>query len=219
MMIEEYVDSLDRALSGPGRLKDDLLTEARHGLVDAAQGYRATGLAEREAQRRAVAEFGEVGELAPAYQAELAMSAARRLALRMALVPVLFAALANLMWWRAPWATTAAPPPAGYRLLSDVQDYLGYGYALLALAAYAALTWTSRRGGSPSRGAARAIGVGTFVAVGLGWVGGTVMYAWSVRLWDAALTWPPMLIGGLAILATYAWLVQSAATCLAAARR
>ena len=45
-------------LHGPVRLKADLLTEARHALLDATEAYREGGLPAAEAERRAVAEFG-----------------------------------------------------------------------------------------------------------------------------------------------------------------
>jgi hypothetical protein len=77
--IESHVRGLDRALTGPGRLKADMLREVRHGLVDAAEAYEAEGDADPE--RRAIAEFGAVPEVAPAYQAELATSATRSVAL------------------------------------------------------------------------------------------------------------------------------------------
>ncbi|GAA4694958.1 hypothetical protein Prum_049020 [Phytohabitans rumicis] len=175
-------------------------------------------MAAAEAQRRAVADFGGVRELAPAYQAELAAGAARRLALRMMLVPALFTALADFMWRGGPWTASASMPPGGYLLVARVQDYLGYAYAVLAVAAYAWLAWRVRRGRAVGRGPARAIAVGTLAMVGVGTAGGWLMYVWSVQMWPAALTWPPMIVGGLVIAATYGWLGRSALTCLAAAR-
>lgn len=216
--IDDYMRSLDGALIGPGRLKHDMLTEARHGLVDAAEGYREAGLAEPEAERQAVAEFGTVAELAPAYQAELAMGAARQLTLRLALVPVLLSQLAQLMWWRAPWSTSGPFPPDAYLFASNVQDHLGYVVAAAALSAYALMMWSARRRGPARGGLAKAVGYGALSLVAVNSLGGFVLYAWSVLLWDAALTWPPMLLGGAAIVAAYWWLGRSATTCLAAAR-
>jgi hypothetical protein len=217
--IDEYVRTLDRALTGPGRLKGDMLREARHGLADAAEAYQEDGLPRAEAERLAVAEFGEARALAPAYQAELGLGGARRLALKMMLVPVLFATLADFMWRGSPWSTsTTGPyPPDGYLFISRAQDYLGYVWAGLALAAYLWLTWAARRGRTTGRLTVRVIGLVTLSIVGLTWLSGTVIYLWSVRMWDAALTWPPMVAGGLLVLAAYAWLLHSAVTCVIAA--
>jgi hypothetical protein len=219
--IDEYVRTLDRTLTGPGRLKGDMLREARHGLADAAEGYQEEGLPRAEAERRAVADFGDVRALAPAYQTELGLDAARRLALKMVLVPALFAALADFMWRGSPWSTstTGAHPPAGYMLISQTQDYLGYVWAGLALAAYLWLAWAARRGRPTGRVTVRAIGLVTLSIVALTSLAGAVVYVWSVSLWDAALTWPPMIAGGLLVGAAYSWLAYSAVTCLIAAPR
>ncbi|BCB85281.1 permease prefix domain 1-containing protein [Phytohabitans suffuscus] len=219
--IDEYVQTLDRALTGPGRLKGDMLREARHGLADAAEAYQEEGLPRAEAERLAVAEFGEVRALAPAYQAELGLGAARRLALKMVLVPVLVTTLADFMWRGSPWTTssTAQRPPAGYLFISHAQDYLGYLWAGLAVSAYLWLRWTARSGRPAGRLTVRAVGLVTLTIVCLTWLTGTVIYLWSLSLWDAALTWPPMLIGGLLVGAGYVWLLHSAVTCLVAAPR
>jgi hypothetical protein len=212
MLIEEYVDHLDRALTGPPRLKSDLVTEARHGLSDAAEGYREAGLPTADAERQAVAEFGAVRELAPAYQAELAAGAARRLTLRLALATALLGPLAQLMWWRAPWADSTIELPGGYRLLSDAQDRLGPTVLVLALVAYVLLRRSSRRGLT----LAASVGVASLLTLNV--LSGVLLFVWSALLWDAALTWPPMVLGGLVLATVYAWLGRSAATCVAAAR-
>lgn len=217
--IDEYVRTLDRALTGPGRLKGDMLREARHGLADAAAAYQEEGLPRAEAERLAVAEFGEVRALAPEYQAELGLGAARRLALKMVLVPALFATLADFMWRGSPWSAGDAYPPEAYLLISRAQDYLGYVWAGLALAVYLWLAWAARRGRPTGRHTVRAIGLVTLSIVGLTWLSGTVIYVWSVSLWDSALTWPPMIVGGVVVAAAYGWLVHSAMTCVIAAPR
>lgn len=216
--IDGYLRVLGDDLRGPRRLKADLLREARHGLVDAAAAYREDGLCAADAERRAVAEFGGVDELAPAYQAELATGAARRLALWMILVPALFAALADFMWWGAPWTASATPPPGGYQLIAEVQDHLGYGYAGLAVAASGWLAWCARHGRPAGRFAVRGIGLGALAVMGLGWLAGVVMFTWSVRLWDGVLMWPPMLVGSALIMVIYACLAHSAVQCLRTVR-
>ncbi|MFC0528135.1 permease prefix domain 1-containing protein [Phytohabitans kaempferiae] len=219
--IDEYVHSLGRALAGPGRLKGDMLREARDGLVDAAAAYQDEGLPRAEAERLAVAQFGEVGALAPAYQAELGIGAARRMALRMALMGAVFATLTEVMWRGSPWSTsTTGPyPPTLYLFISEAQDHFGYVLAGLALSVYLWLAWSARRGRQTGRHAVRAIGLVTLSVVLVTWLSGTVLYLWSLRLWDAALTWPPMLAGGLLVGAAYVWLLHSTATCLIATSR
>ncbi|MFI7123996.1 permease prefix domain 1-containing protein [Amycolatopsis sp. NPDC049868] len=71
--IEAYIGDLDRRLRGSAKAKADLLTEARDGLTDAAEAYRAGGVEEAEAERRAVADFGPAAVIARDYQAELAL--------------------------------------------------------------------------------------------------------------------------------------------------
>ncbi|MFI6318485.1 permease prefix domain 1-containing protein [Nonomuraea sp. NPDC050556] len=95
MHIDDYVTTLDRALSGPPGPRRDLVGEARDSLIDAAEAYQAEGVPPTEAERLAVEEFGEVAEIAPHYQEELTASAGRRLgALLFVTVP-----LTALMWW------------------------------------------------------------------------------------------------------------------------
>ncbi len=71
--IEAYIGELDARLRGPASAKTDLLTEARDGLTDAADAYRAGGADEAEAERRAVADFGPADLIARDYQAELGL--------------------------------------------------------------------------------------------------------------------------------------------------
>ena len=215
-MIDEYVRSLDRSLAGPARIKTDLLTEARHSLVDAVEDYRAGGLPAADAERQAIDEFGSVGRLATCYQAELAASAVRSLALRVAAVWLLFMFTTDQMWRGAPW--TGPRPPAGYRLLSDSLDWLSIGYGLAAAASFVWLTWSARRGQPGSIRLARAIGLALTGALALGWLGGIAVYAWSVDLWEGALTWPPMIVGMAMVSAAYAWLGSAAWSCLTSTR-
>ncbi len=71
--IEAYLGDLDRRLSGSAGAKADLLTEARDGLIDAAEAYRTGGFDEADAERRAVADFGPAGLIAREYQTELGL--------------------------------------------------------------------------------------------------------------------------------------------------
>ncbi|NBE94898.1 hypothetical protein FE391_17090 [Nonomuraea sp. KC401] len=123
MRIDDYVADLDRALAGPHGLKRDMVVEARDSLTDTADALEAEGVERAEAERVAVAEFGEVAEIASGYQAELTASAGRRLGV------LLFAGLpiTVLMWsllWRAypPSDDTWAHQPEWYHTLSQLLD-------------------------------------------------------------------------------------------------
>ncbi|HYN94304.1 MAG TPA: permease prefix domain 1-containing protein [Pilimelia sp.] len=213
--IDELVATLARMLHGPGRLKADLLTEARHGLADAAHAYRADGLAPPAAERRAVADFGPVRDVAPVYQEELVAGAARRFALWLAAIPVLVTIGADQMWRGAPW--TGSPRPAGYLPLAETVDASGYVLTATALAAYAWLLWAARRGRRVT-GVARVVAAGGLTAVTALLLAGGALYLLTVRVSAAALTWQPMLLGGLLIVAVLGSLGAGAARCLAYAR-
>lgn len=126
--VEAYLTELDGALRGPRRVKADLLAEARDSLTDAAEAYRGAGLEPGVAERRAVEDFGAVGEVAPGYQAELTLAQGRRTAL------LLFGSLAMQPFaWGAtgPSFEPRHPEPGpAYHLVDGVIESLG-GIALL----------------------------------------------------------------------------------------
>ena len=70
---EPYVAALDSALNGPRRVRRGLVTEARDHLKDATDAYRRAGYETVEAERLAVADFGELDEVVPAFQTTLAV--------------------------------------------------------------------------------------------------------------------------------------------------
>lgn len=215
-VIDAYLHRLGRALHGPARMRADLLAEARDSLHDAAAAYRADGLDDGPAQRLAVDEFGTVGELADAYQDELAAGAVRGLALRTVLAFVAVAGGSVLMWWGAPW--TGTQPPADYRALATWLDRLNYAVVGGALLAYGWSGWSGRRGRFP-RGMARAVGLALTLGLLATAAAGTVIFVWSVRLAPAAATWPPMLLGIGLLAVAYGWLGRAAWGCLASGRR
>jgi hypothetical protein len=215
-MIDEYVTVLGRELHGPDHIKRDLLTEVRHGLADAAEGYRADGLPAGRAEARAVAEFGPAQRLAADFQAELAASTVRTLSVRVAVVTALLVSSADLMWRGAPWS--GPRPPEAYHLLSTSIDWLGGGCAALALASLVWLTAAARRGRAGSVRVVRLTSYSMIGSLALYWLGGLVLYGWSLHLWKAALTWPPMIIGMLVLTAAYGWIAAAARSCLVAAR-
>ncbi|WFE38374.1 permease prefix domain 1-containing protein [Micromonospora sp. WMMD998] len=216
--VEDRLRELSGRLHGPSRLKADLLTEARHALEDAAEAYREGGLSRAEAERRAVAEFGGVAQLAPGFQAELAAGALRGLALRTLAVAAVLMAAGDLTWHGSSWS--AGPrPPAAYLLLSASMHGIWGTVAGLALAGLALGALAARRDSPRLVRSARAVGFGLTGGLLVGALAGGALFAWSVRLWDAALTWPPMIIG--AVVASAAWfsLARSARWWLLSARR
>jgi hypothetical protein len=218
MPVDDYLRVLGDRLRGPAKLKADLLTEARHSLLDSAESYRAGGLPPADAERAAVAEFGSVPELTAGYQAELVAGTLRTLALRIAVIGVVLTSATDLMWLGAPWTRTGPAPPAGYRLLSESLNWAWAAAALVAIASYGWLAWTARRGRPGSVRLARAIGHTLTGSAGLGSLGGMAIFAWSLGIWDAALSWPPMIVGIVGLAAAYGWLGGAARSCRAASR-
>lgn len=94
-MIDAYITELDQALRGPRAAKADLLAEARDGLVDAVEAYQERGLTLREAEQRAVEEFGPVRTVAADYQGELGLAQGRRTAVLICTVML----AQPVMWW------------------------------------------------------------------------------------------------------------------------
>ncbi|MFF5174335.1 permease prefix domain 1-containing protein [Micromonospora sp. NPDC000089] len=206
--VDERLRELDDRLRGPARVKHELLVELRDALTDAAEAYRAAGLSAVEAERRAVAEFGSPVRLAPAYQAELAAAALRTLSTRALLVALLLVAAGDLTWRGSSWSD-GPRPPAGYLLLSASMHVIWLTAAGLALAALAAGALGARRGRAEPPGG-RLLGWGLTGVLVVGVTSGLALFGWSVRLWDAALTWPPLLVG--AVLASAAWFSLARAT-------
>ncbi|MEH0825115.1 MULTISPECIES: permease prefix domain 1-containing protein [unclassified Micromonospora] len=215
--VADRLRELDDRLRGPARLKAELMVELRHALDDAAEAYREGGLSAAEAERRAVAEFGAPAQLAPAYQAELAAAALRGLSVRAFAVALVLLVAGDLTWKGSSWSG-GPPPPAGYLLLSASVNWVWLGVAGFALAALALGAGAARRGRADVPVAGRLVGLGLTGALALGAAVGVALFAWSVQLWDAALTWPPMIIGALLVGAGYCSLARAARCWLRAAR-
>jgi hypothetical protein len=47
---------------------------------------------------------------------------------------------------------------------------------------------------------------------------GTALYGWSAGMWETALTWPPLIGGGVAMTAAAVWIGRAAAAGLGAVR-
>ncbi|MFB9235152.1 permease prefix domain 1-containing protein [Plantactinospora siamensis] len=216
-LIDDYVHSLRGRLRGPARLKDDLLTEVRDGLTDAAEAHLDAGRSPVEAQRYALREFGPVRRIAGAYQAEIAARSARTLALRTVGMAAVLLAGGDLVWRGSPWTGTA--PPSGYHLISRGTNWIWLATAVLALVCVGALSRAARRPSGGPAWLARAAGFGLAAALAVTVVFGMVLWIWSLLLWPAALSWPPMLIGMALLSAGYAWLAGGVRSCLLATRQ
>ena len=157
-VIDRFVAQLERTLSGPRRAKADMVDEIRDGLHDAADAHQCCGLDAVAAQRRALAEFGTVKQLAPALQAELAMTQARRTAL---LITVVLAS--QPLVWRAVDALLtdgahAGQGGPGYALVNTLTQCTGTGTIIACLLASGLVTGPGARHLGCPTGVARAVG-------------------------------------------------------------
>ncbi|GII57185.1 hypothetical protein Pth03_55740 [Planotetraspora thailandica] len=210
--IDDYVIGLRRALHGPVRAKRDLLAEARDGLADAALAYADEGYDRAEAERLAVADFGSVAEVAPAFQEELAVAQGRRTAALLFVSVPVTALMWSLIWKVFPEPVAAPAPPWWFWTVSRIIDYtqLATGLAAgLALFAFGRGLRVVRR----PRVLTRVLGIavltqilvtavlGTALAQGAGGPPGFVDYAPGVAL-------------SLITYALSAWQLLSAALCV-----
>lgn len=135
--VDAYATALAATLRGPRRLRVDLVTEARDGLVDATEAYEAGGLDRASAERRAIEDFGELDEIAAAYRPELALAQSRRTAIGLALVIM----IQPIVWadGRWPWNQDAGPTgSAVHRVLQPAVQGTGFVLFLISLATIAA---------------------------------------------------------------------------------
>ncbi|MEU4679542.1 permease prefix domain 1-containing protein [Micromonospora sp. NPDC023737] len=209
VLVDNHLRDLAGLLHGPARVKADLLTEARHGLLDAVEAYRAEGVPPAEAERRAVAEFGSPAQLLPAWQAELAVAALRGLSLRVLAVASVLVVAGDLTWRGSSWSD-GPRPPSGYLLLSASVHWLWLAALVIAVGALLLVRVAARSADPGFAVLARLVGAGLTGSLGLGVLTGAALFAWSIGLWDAALTWPPMIIGSVLASAGYLWLGRAA---------
>ena len=217
--IDDYLTALDRRLRGPGRIKRDLLTEARDGLVDCAEAYQAAGLDRDAAERRAVAEFGPVAEIAAGYQEELAAWTGRRLALLVfATVPV--TALLWALTWQVfpePAGREWAAAPGWFRTAAHLLDWSQLVLGALGALALAGFGRGARRPTRP-RALARVFGAAVLAeVVVVGALAGALMIAGAHTL-DEFLAFPPGLAAGLYSAAVTVWQACWAVGCLRVTR-
>ena len=106
--VDEYLTALNKALGGPRRRRADLLAEARDHLTDATEAFEADGLERYDAEREAVADFGELAEVVPGYRAELAISQSRRTAMLLFLALI----IQPIVWQEGAWSWNQDPAAA-----------------------------------------------------------------------------------------------------------
>jgi len=134
--VEIEVGRLDRRLSGPRRVRRDMVAEIRDGLHDAAAAYEQVGLEPDAAARRALDEFGDLEAVACELQRELAARQARRAGLIVALAFLPLVLAWDLVWRLAPQhgQATAGGLSAVYLAIDLVQLAAGLAGAALAVA-------------------------------------------------------------------------------------
>ncbi|NRQ37347.1 hypothetical protein HII36_36755 [Nonomuraea sp. NN258] len=120
--IDSYLADLKHDLRGPRRLKAEFLQEARDSLDDAVEALREEGHDDREAESLALADFGTLAEVSPAYQRELALAQARRTAWWFALVMALQLFQAKQSW-RDTGAWSDSEPHPLYLVFIQVWGY------------------------------------------------------------------------------------------------
>jgi hypothetical protein len=219
-IIDEYVAGLGRRLVGPARLKSELLTEARHGLEDAAEAHRDAGLGEAAAARRSVAEFGGYAEVAPAYQVELAAAQGRGTALIIAAALVALRLVAPFVWHTADAASTTLAGydvAAGLARLVAAFDVLAIAGALSAGVALLAYGPAARLVRDPAR-LTRFVGRATLIFLAVHGLAGVLVMAYAALRSPAALAWPPALGVAVAMWLGYGYAARCAWRCLRAAR-
>jgi hypothetical protein len=201
--IDAYVEGLASVLRGPGRTRAEMITEARHSLEDAAAAHADAGLPELEAERRAVAEFGSLRAVAPAYQAELAAAQGRRTATWIALALPLVNVLAPLMWWDSPWGVDDHATHLYWVLVGHFKytSFVAAGVAALVVLGF---SWGSRYLRDGVR-YTRVVGVAAVIFLGLHALLGAAVFGLSLYQWPAAATWPPVILGMAVNLGAFAY--------------
>lgn len=154
--VDDVVATIERSLCGPRRARKDAVREVRDGLEDAVEGYRDAGWEDTEAQRRAVADFGDPHEVAAELSDELVGAYGRRVATRMG---VAFVSLVLL--WDSLWVTGAARPepmPEAATVFGRLVDGLSVLAAAGCVVAVLLSVWRARRGLGAAR-VTRAVGM------------------------------------------------------------
>jgi len=216
--IERYVDGLAAALRGPRKVRDDMVTEARHSLQDAAASFEDAGLDPLDAERRAVREFGAYRDVVPAYQIELANLQGRRTVTWIAIALPTINLLEPLMWWDSPW-NAGQHATRFYWVLVDHFKYTSFLAASVAALVIVGFSFGSRlRFLGDGVRFTRIVGLSTVTFLGLHGLVGAAVFGLSIYQWPSAATWPPVLIGIGVNLAAFGYAGLLAVRCVKFAR-
>ncbi|GAA1277556.1 hypothetical protein GCM10009677_34480 [Sphaerisporangium rubeum] len=213
--IDDYVATLARTLRGPGRLRRDMVAEARDGLEDAAEAYREQGADPAAAERLAVAEFGPVGEIAPGYQEELAAREGRRTAAGLFLIVPVVTVLWTLIWRLYPDLPAPAydGKPSWFMPLARFLDFFQLTMGLLgATALY--LLGRGRRPEALTHG----LGVLLWIQIPAIFVMSTILSAGAGSALDGFTHFTPGLLLTAVSYASHVWLLYAATRCLLTTR-
>ncbi|MFI6168353.1 permease prefix domain 1-containing protein [Nocardia sp. NPDC051052] len=127
-MIDDYLAELDKRLLGR---KAAIVAEIADGLAEAVEYHRARGLPLHEAQRAAIAEFGETASLANEFAPEIAARRVRRYGFGlMATGPLIGTA-----WFAAAFAGSFAAVP-WWLTVAGVATFVAIALVMQPLAAY-----------------------------------------------------------------------------------
>lgn len=169
-----YLASLDAALRGPRGLRRSLVREAGDHLEDAVEANVERGLDVQEATALALADFGTVEEVAPAFQTTLAVASARRTALLFLTVML----VQPFVWDQH---GEVAPDSLLYAVLDTGVEFLGM--LMMAIALVSALACGIGNRWLPAgRTIARATGWAALVSGGALVAVGTTMVVLTDRL-------------------------------------
>jgi hypothetical protein len=125
--IERYLAQVTARLPGPPRVRSDIVAELRSGLLDATDAHCSAGRPPAEAVQAAIGEFGDPGQVADGFRAEIAAGLARRAAFAV----LVTGPLVGLLWI----ATAVASHLAPHLQWADLSLALQVGVPLVAIAA------------------------------------------------------------------------------------
>jgi hypothetical protein len=218
--VERYLAEVAALLPGPARAHTGIVAELRAGLMDATDGYLSAGLSPAQAAQVAIREFGDPGQVADGFKAEIAASHARRVAL----VLLATGPLVGLLWiatatashldirpsalWQ--WAGASAGLGVGIQLVAAAVAVTAWG-ALLGIAVTGRLTrWLPRR----PRQAPTAAAVAGYGAVGADALGLALLAA-ELAIAPGKLSPLPAAAAAIASLARLILARRAASRCLA----
>jgi len=169
---ERYLAEVTARLAGPISAHSGIVAELRCGLLDATDSHRSAGLPSAQAAEAAIREFGDPGQVADGFRAEIAARHARRVAVALLvtgpLVGLLWIAtaaashLALRLAALGPWTSLSGALGAGIRLVAVTAAITAWA-ALVGIATTGRLTrWLPARPRRPPTAAA----VAGFGAVG-----------------------------------------------------